>query len=65
VSFLANYPGGCDNCGGQVKGHECVFTMDSFLVHVTCPEVVEEPARPACPRCFMVPANNGACECDE
>ncbi len=69
-AFEAKYPGLCGVCDDHIRvGERCQYLdEDSRAVgvsigHVTCraPEVLPDP----CARCFMVPAANGVCGCDE
>jgi hypothetical protein len=40
MSFTANYPGECDDCGGEIKDTEIVYADElgrrRLLVHVQC-----------------------------
>lgn len=60
-TFIAQYGGQCDECGGQVKGQEVMYDQYGELVHVVCPETgIEKPKNtPLCPRCFCY--HNGDC----
>lgn len=66
MSFNAAYTGPCANpdCEGVRVGDliEFVDQINPDVRHVTCPE--PKPLPDPCPRCFMVPAANGTCECD-
>lgn len=63
-SFEAMYPGTCAVCDGAIKvGQLATFTVMDEIAHVICPEVA--PPKPPCDKCFMVPAANGLCGCDE
>lgn len=60
--FPARYPGRCGVCDGRIEPDDSVTYVDDELAHAACPEPVAlaEP----CPRCFMIPAVNGACGCE-
>lgn len=63
MTFPARYPGSCGVCDEPIRpGDEATYVEDE-IAHATCPTPVAM-AEP-CPRCFMVPANNGVCGCDE
>ena len=56
-TFTAQYYGTCNSCWESiVPGQEVVYNANDDLVHVECPDAVEEPSRPACPSCFLVHA---------
>lgn len=62
-TFEARYPGRCGVCDEAIKpGDQATFVEDE-IAHATCPTptILADP----CSRCFMVPATNGACGCDE
>lgn len=60
-TFVAEYFGECDACGGNLKGHECTFDTFDKIVHVRCPdsEVDAPKGVPLCQRCFTY--HNGEC----
>lgn len=60
MSFEAKYPGLCAACDEGIKPGASVTYVNDQLVHARCPE-----SRTPCLSCFMVPAANGACGCDE
>ena len=65
--FEAKYGGRCGACDEAIKpGDECAYS-DDVVVHADCPEPTDPlaPARAVCGRCFMEPAANGECGCDE
>lgn len=61
--FEARYGGRCGVCDEQIKPGDQATYVDDEIAHAACPEPVAlaEP----CPRCYMVPATNGVCGCDE
>lgn len=63
MSFEAKYAGRCDVCDERIKpGDQATFVEDE-IAHAACPQVVA--LADPCPRCFMAPASNGTCGCDE
>lgn len=65
MTFIAEYHGECDNCGGEVKGQECEFVMDSYLIHVSCPPDPATLQSPVCPVHFTELPVSGVCgDCD-
>lgn len=63
--FPARYPGRCWTCEEPIKVGQPVTYDEDQLVHADCDTVPPSPpAPPPCPRCFMIPATNGTCECD-
>lgn len=63
MSFEARYPGRCGVCDGQIRPGDSATYVDDEIAHAACPQptALAEP----CPRCFMVPAVSGACDCEE
>jgi hypothetical protein len=61
ATFVAQYPGSCDDCGGSIKDTECLFNQAGELVHVRCPDSELEPPKgaPLCQSCFTY--HNGEC----
>ncbi|MCW2831115.1 MAG: hypothetical protein JWP31_1807 [Aeromicrobium sp.] len=66
-TFAARFPGGCLACEGRISPGELVKWADDSVVHADCPVLDDNlrPAPPVCPSCHMVPASNGACDCDD
>lgn len=65
MTFVAQYPGECMSCGGQLKGHECDFDGDNGIVHVTCPPDDLTLQRGVCPVHFTELPVSGVCgECE-
>jgi hypothetical protein len=63
VSFLAQFPGRCGECGGQLQGTEATFDVDDQVTHVRCPDDESVMAAAAvgsgpCPRCFCYHAGD-------
>lgn len=36
MSFTAQYPGECGQCGEELQDHECTYTQDRTIVHLAC-----------------------------
>ena len=62
-TFEARFPGRCGVCDGRIHPGDQATCVEDEIAHATCPTptVLADP----CSRCFMVPAANGACGCDE
>ena len=74
MSFIARYPGHCDNCEGRiVPGDRIRATEEDWLtgealayVHVNCDDNDPEPVRGnQCPRCHLTMPLSGVCDCEE
>jgi len=65
--FKARYHSGCLCCEGHISPEDDVKWADGEVIHAECDIFRDDrrPVSPACPKCFMVPATNGACGCDE
>jgi hypothetical protein len=63
TTFEARYPGRCGVCDERIRPGDQAMYVDDEIAHAACPAPVAlaEP----CPRCFMVPATNGACDCED
>lgn len=63
MTFPARYPGRCGVCDGPIRPGQEVTYVEDELAHGACPQptALADP----CPRCFMVPAANGSCGCDD
>ena len=63
MTFEARYPGRCGVCDERIQPGDQATYVDDEIAHATCPQPVAlaEP----CDRCFMVPATNGECGCDQ
>lgn len=62
-TFEAKYPGRCGVCDERINpGDQATFVEDE-IAHAACPTPVA--LADPCARCFMVPATNGVCGCDE
>lgn len=62
----AKYHSGCLACEGHISPGDPVKWADETVIHADC-MVLDDSARPVppvCPRCHMIPAVSGACECD-
>lgn len=66
--FITRWDDECNRCGGLMPaGTEAVYEDDELCHAVDCEQADDpdlETAVEACPRCFTVPATNGACGCD-
>ena len=69
--FVARFTTRCASCEEPIEpGDDARASGHGGWIHADCdpPEPVEvrtrRPDRPACTRCFMVPAANGVCGCD-
>ena len=67
MTFEAKYVGRCGVCDERIKPGDLATYSDDVVVHADCPEPVDEyvPVRAVCGRCFIEPAANGKCGCDE
>jgi hypothetical protein len=65
--FPARFNSGCIACEGRIHEGDLVKWADDSVIHADCMVLDDNmrEVRPACPRCFMVPAVNGKCGCDE
>lgn len=63
MTFTARFTSRCGICDEQIREGAPATWADGEVVHATCPTPVAlaEP----CQRCWMVPASNGACGCEE
>lgn len=55
MSFTAQYPGECADCGERIAQGDHVTYRADELVHVTCPSgrpLFDKPDAPLCSRCF-------------
>lgn len=61
MSFLAQYPGTCDDCGDPiVVGQELTYHADEPRpVHISCHGIDRLPSTPLCGQCFTY--HNGEC----
>lgn len=66
-TFAARFRSGCLACGETIHEREDVKWADGNVIHADCLILDESsrPVPPTCPKCFMVPAANGLCGCDE
>lgn len=71
MTFKAKYDGWCTECHEPIREGDRLEFSDDGVVHEEClpeAEVAKYRAlgveRPICPRCFTIPAANGACGCD-
>lgn len=67
MTFAARFHSKCAACGEGIRPDDLVTWSAEMVVHEDCPEPVDSLAvtREPCGRCFMVPANNGECGCDQ
>lgn len=69
VQFAARYDGRCHACNERIYAGDTATFDDDRLVHADCERAeFRDPfkvERPPCGSCFMVPAANGLCGCDE
>lgn len=63
TTFEARYPGRCGVCDEGIRPGDDATFVDDEIAHARCPQPVALAA--PCARCFMVPAVNGECGCDE
>ena len=61
--FEARYFGRCGVCDEAIRPGDSATYVDDEIAHAACPEPVALAA--PCARCFMIPAANGACGCEE
>lgn len=61
--FEARYPGRCGVCDERINVDDLATFVEDEIAHATCPTPVA--LADPCSRCFMVPATNGQCGCDE
>lgn len=66
-TMVAKYRTKCPECDDIIDKGDVIVVDDGGARHGVCPEdrAYSRPQRPPCPRCFMEPAANGACGCDE
>jgi hypothetical protein len=72
MSFKAKYDGWCSECGEPIReGDELEWGDEGRVVHAECLPDAQSVKnarlgldRPACPKCFQIPAANGQCGCD-
>lgn len=63
--FKAKYSGWCLCCEERIHEGEPVKWADGNVIHADCLVLDGTTEVPAiCPTCHMVPAANGACDCD-
>lgn len=67
MAFEAKYNSGCLACEGWIRPGDWVKWADGDVIHAECDVYTDDmrPAPAACPKCFIVPALNGICGCDE
>ncbi len=63
ATFTARFVSRCGLCDETIREGDACTWADDEVVHLTCPTPVAM-ADP-CSGCFMVPATNGECGCDE
>lgn len=57
MSFTARYFGSCVECDARIQpGQEADYNLGGELVHVVCPESVDEPGQAVCGGCDLVHA---------
>lgn len=57
--FIAQYPGLCNACGGQIVPEQLATYGPDGIEHVFCPDPA--PSRPVCPTCFTELPLTGVC----
>lgn len=64
--FEAQYDIYCLACEERIFTGDQVKWADGSVIHAECMILDEnfQQVRPACPKCFQVPASNGECGCD-
>ena len=62
-TFEARYPGRCGVCDERIRPGDLATFVEDEIAHAACPQPVA--LADPCPRCFMVPATNGACGCED
>lgn len=64
--FKARYRSGCLACEGCIDPGDDVKWADQSVIHADCAVLDDtmRPVPPTCPNCHMVPAANGACDCE-
>lgn len=68
MTFEAKYGGRCGVCDERIKPGDWVAYSDDVVVHEDCDSSDSGRCRtrhPMCPKCYMEPALNGRCGCDE
>ena len=63
MTFEARYTGRCGVCDGTIHVGDPATFVEDEISHAACPQPVA--LADPCSWCFMVPATNGSCGCDE
>lgn len=64
MSFIAEHPGECYDCGQEVKGTPCRYLSNRMIAHVFCPPAKPEKPVEVCPKCFLQLPVTGVCGSD-
>jgi hypothetical protein len=61
MSFLAKYPGLCDDCDTKIEvGDLVLFNERDTIAHADCPATA--PAAAVCPTCYTEMPKTGVCD---
>ena len=61
--FVARYSSDCARCPNPIEPGDTCSWRDSKPVHLSCVVTPYKPALEPCPKCWTLPAQNGACAC--
>lgn len=61
MTFTARFRGRCGACAEAIEPGQEIDYLDDYTVHADCDEAApDEPARTACPTCWLV--HRGECD---